>query len=270
MCPCVECFCHLKPCASRLVLVMKEITGAVLPVRALRFAYETYLDEVSHCLRTYYAEFMTSTASGPSSSADTVMVAVPRSTTRQSARQRLQSILQGTLATFTTLDLEIGKTLFFLIVEMLMKACCPQGRALTFNVFAVPFPAQDSVGIDSSVLLRDNRVKTVLENVPHTDHLDYSARASCFLVHAGLVFAGVGTHAHGTPSILITKLELTHDMLGSSCFACLVVRLVLLFHQIDTRLPALLQRADIHWVASPHSQSAFRWHAAEARFFCES
>ena len=127
VCPCVECFRHPKPlCIKARAGHEGDRWRTVLLVRAFRFAqaYETYLDEVSDCLRTYNAELMTSTASGPSSTADTVMAAVPlMSTARQSARQRFQSILQGTLATFTTMDLEIGKTLFLLIVEMLVKAC---------------------------------------------------------------------------------------------------------------------------------------------------
>ena len=75
------------------------------------------------------------------------MATVPRSTGRQSARQRLEGILQCTLATFTTMDIEIGKTLFLLIVEMLMKACCPPGKELTSMFSQFRFPAQD-FGLD--------------------------------------------------------------------------------------------------------------------------
>ena len=153
-------FLPFETLCIKFVLVMKGVTDAVC------FLSEHFLDE-SHCLSTYNVELITSTAFGPSSSADTIMAimaAVPRSTTRQSARQRLDCILQGTLATFTTIDVKSGQTLFFLIVEMFMKVC----------LFS---PAQDSVWINSSVLLRDaGSIRSW--RMCHTQIIDHFARAS--------------------------------------------------------------------------------------------
>ena len=52
------------------------------------------------------------------------MVQPPRTAVRQSARQRLQTILNSDLEFLVHLDVNVGRTLFSLMVELLLEDCC--------------------------------------------------------------------------------------------------------------------------------------------------
>lgn len=164
--------------------------NAALSKEALQFGQllSDYMDKVDSTLNTFLADLLAKLQSS-------TREAVARNggvaaLGKASVRSQLQQILVQQLDAYKNMDKSTAKTVLE-IVYVLLK--------------------QNTAWLDSSVMLKLQALKDILQGRNQADHLHLYARAVALIHRVGLGAAGLGTNAHGTPLVFLVKRVLARE-----------------------------------------------------------